>query len=214
MNEKIQDVLTYKQKIFEEITDFASSQVLRDEILYPVLLELKKSPRTILELSELLSKSDKTVYRYINKLETLGLVVQAGKRMEISRNNKIKTHTLYSSSAKIYYDTYFEKEIDDNITDDENAKYYNKIMSTIASLVGQNYSNKKGDNGKLWELNKEISRIKRESFQQLLINANDDTIHTLSFMALKDLIFVIDMIGELSVLRSKNWIEDVASCFK
>ncbi len=48
-------------------------------------------------------KSDKTIYGYLNKLKKANLVMETGKRIITYSESQIKTLTLYSRTAKVFY---------------------------------------------------------------------------------------------------------------
>ncbi|MFX0015872.1 MAG: hypothetical protein ACFE98_14890 [Candidatus Hermodarchaeota archaeon] len=104
------DAITYTQPIMKEITDEATIKLFEDTNLTSVIkfLRTHKVPMTVVDLENAFKnvgekKSDKTIYRYLKKLEDAGLVIQAGKRVFPSDEKKLKTHTLYMRTAKVFH---------------------------------------------------------------------------------------------------------------
>ena len=108
-DDRFQDAVAYSQSLMKEITDEETIQLFKDKNLSRVIefLRTHKGAMTVPELEESFKKigeekSDKTIYRYLKKLEDAGLVIQAGKRVFASET-KVKTQTLYMRSAKVFY---------------------------------------------------------------------------------------------------------------
>jgi hypothetical protein len=132
MNKK-QDVLTYEQPMvkviteedeFEEIVKDDKTgkekkvkrkvvELINDKRLSPIINVLRSGPMTIKEIKmgydDLAGKPKKemTIYRYVKQLEKGGLVVQAGRRVEM---NKTATEILYSRTGKIFYNIDLSKD--------------------------------------------------------------------------------------------------------
>ena len=102
------DIITNKQKIVQVFTESTVEDLLADNNHRNLLHFLFKGPLTVEELEIAFNesgneKSDKTIYRYLNKLKKAGLVIEAGKRIFSDQDNQIKTQTLFSRVAKIIF---------------------------------------------------------------------------------------------------------------
>jgi len=103
-----QDIITNQQKLVQVLSDTSVEEVLDDDNHRFLLHFLVKGPLTVEELKIEFKKSgndksDKTIYRYLNKLKKAGLVIEAGKRIFTDSNNQIKTQTLFARIAKIIF---------------------------------------------------------------------------------------------------------------
>ncbi|MFW9924523.1 MAG: ArsR family transcriptional regulator, partial [Candidatus Thorarchaeota archaeon] len=110
-----QDIITNKQKLVEVFEDNNVEGVLDDDNHRYLLHYLNKGPLTVEELRIAFvksgnEKSDKTIYRYLNKLKKAGLVIEAGKRIFMDEENQIKTQTLFARVAKIIFTPYNKME--------------------------------------------------------------------------------------------------------
>ena len=102
------DIITNKQKIVQVFIEADVEELLSDNNHRSLLHFLFKGPLTVEELEIAFEdsgneKSDKTIYRYLNKLKKAGLVIEAGKRIFSDQDNQIKTKTLFSRVAKIIF---------------------------------------------------------------------------------------------------------------
>ncbi len=72
-------------------------------------------------------KKEMTIYRYVKLLEQGGLVVQAGRRVEMERT---ATEILYSRTGKIFYNVDLSKEY----WETESSKRIIEMMSEVLNL--------------------------------------------------------------------------------
>ena len=112
-----QDIITNQQKLVQVMSDMKVEDVLDDDNHRFLLHFLVNGPLTVEELKIEFKKSgneksDKTIYRYLNKLKKAGLVIEAGKRIFTDKNNQIKTQTLFARVAKIIFTP--QNKIDSN----------------------------------------------------------------------------------------------------
>jgi len=103
-----QDVISIKPKIFKHIETNPFDSVFRDHN-YNFLRSLlrQKGPMTVKDImlefkKDKNEKSDKTIYRYLTKFGDVGLTSKVGKRVIVDDNNKIRTETLYGTSAYLF----------------------------------------------------------------------------------------------------------------
>jgi hypothetical protein len=114
---KVQDVITYDQKIVKKIYDKDVASYFYDQDYGLLLRILRTGPKTIKEIEEAYraegnEKSDKTLYRYIKTLSEAGLAVEAGKRIYTDEENRNKSVSIYIRTAKVFFDATREKEKD------------------------------------------------------------------------------------------------------
>ncbi|MHA1212083.1 MAG: hypothetical protein ACTSSH_06445, partial [Candidatus Heimdallarchaeota archaeon] len=106
---KSQDVIINKEKLVKTIYDLNNARCLQDDKNCELLLNfLLKGPMTFQDIKNAFKevnaeKSDKTVYGYLNRLKKSTLVMEAGKRIITYSESHIKTLTLYSRTAKVFY---------------------------------------------------------------------------------------------------------------
>ncbi|MBN1331009.1 MAG: hypothetical protein JXA54_16170 [Candidatus Heimdallarchaeota archaeon] len=106
---KTQDVILNKEKLVKTIYDLESARCLQDDKNCELLLNfLLETPMTFEDIKMAFKgvnaeKSDKTIYGYLNRLKKSDLVMEAGKRIITYSESQIKTLTLYSRTAKVFY---------------------------------------------------------------------------------------------------------------
>lgn len=148
-----QDVLTYTPpavKVIREEDDFEEVirnektgkdeiikrkvvELINDKKLIPIIEVLKTGPKTIKEIMKEYNlqvkkpKKEMTIYRYVKFLEQGGLVVQAGRRVEMERT---ATEILYSRTGKIFYNVDLSKEY----WESERSKRIIEMMSGVLTL--------------------------------------------------------------------------------
>ena len=148
-----QDVLTYtppavrvitEEDEFEEIVKNEKTgkdekikrkvvEIINDKKLFPIIEVLKTGPKTIKEIMKEYNlqvkkpKKEMTIYRYVKLLEQGGLVVQAGRRVEMERT---ATEILYSRTGKIFYNIDLSK----GYWESDSSKRLIKMMSGVLSL--------------------------------------------------------------------------------
>ncbi|NHJ05687.1 MAG: hypothetical protein EAX90_12755 [Candidatus Heimdallarchaeota archaeon] len=134
---KVQDVKTYDQKLFLIINKREKSAILQDNNYRILIDSIRYKPRTVEEILEHYEdnsnpKSLMTVYRYLRKLIKEDLVVEAGKRILTFKDNRNKTLTLFSSSAKIFYDNTYD-QLSDEISDvrKRECEVYSKMFEIL-----------------------------------------------------------------------------------
>lgn len=106
---RVQDVITYNQKVTQRIKDKEVSKYFYDKDYGLLLTFLRTGPKTIKEIEEAYKaegneKSDKTLYRYIRTLEEVGLAVEAGKRIFTDEENRNKSVSIFMRTAKVFFD--------------------------------------------------------------------------------------------------------------
>ncbi|QEE18074.1 hypothetical protein DSAG12_03912 [Promethearchaeum syntrophicum] len=112
--ESTKDVLTYKQKAVQ-ILSKDELNILLDEHYSKIFTFLRNSPKTVEEILEIfsnstISKSKKTIYRYLNFLTKKNLIHLAGKRVIVQPDQKLSSYNLYIRSSKFYLNQKFISE--------------------------------------------------------------------------------------------------------
>lgn len=132
---KTQDVIINKEKIVKTIFDKKSAKCLSDDKNCQLLLSfLLTGPMTFEDLKQAFKsvqaeKSDKTIYGYLNKLKKANLVMETGKRIITFSESKIKTLTLYSRTAKVFY-------IAIDIDEKKSGVYFKLIGALVCEILG------------------------------------------------------------------------------
>jgi hypothetical protein len=147
---KVQDVITYNQKITINVTDKETAKYFYDKDYGFLLKFLRTGPKTIKDIEEAYladgnEKSDKTIYRYIDKLTEVGLVVEAGQRIFTDEEHRNKSVNIYMRTAKVFHDhsgaVKGESEVDKT---QESTDYYKAFKILLDLLDSElNISEKK-----------------------------------------------------------------------
>lgn len=152
-NKDYKDVISYKQDTYKVLSDEATLKLYGDKNLWPVLKFLRDSgrPMTVKDLEatfkeearftgdKALVKSDKTIYRYLSKLEEGGLVIQAGMRMY---SDKTRAQTLYTRPAKLFLPDYSAAE--NAKTSAKKEKEASRVIKGVEALICNYFGYKKG----------------------------------------------------------------------
>lgn len=208
------DAITYSQPLLKEITDDEIIQLFKDKNISPVIefLRTHKGPMTVTELEEAFKiigeeKSDKTIYRYLKRLEEAGLVIQAGKRVFPSEK-KVKTQTLYMRSAKVFYIVKPEEE-------EEACPEEKKMIEAIGILFGKHMNAKLNSVDCLEKFLIKFKTQLSSSPRAIIQNAEEeitDLLEDLDFECSKSLIETISL---LSLLIDKtDWQKELVNCFE
>ncbi len=214
-----QDAITYSQLLMKEITDEATIKLFKDKNLSSVLgfLRTHKDPMTMRELEENFrkigeEKSDKTIYRYLKKLEKAGLVVQAGKRVFTTNKKKLKTQTLYTRIAKIFFPI-VEPEEREAVSEEESHQK-EKMIEAIGISISKYF------NAQLKSidcLKRFLKKFKYEGSslpRKVLQNAKDEITDLLMDLDWKYIESTVDTISLLAILHEKTeWQKELANCF-
>ncbi|MFX0066212.1 MAG: ArsR family transcriptional regulator [Candidatus Hermodarchaeota archaeon] len=210
----VHDTVTYNQKGLLFIRRKESDSCFDDPKLSKVLILLRKRPMTLIEIKESLEKSDKTIYRYLNKLERAGLVVKAGKRIITTQDNNITTQTLYARTAKVFLPAALYTRIDEKLQEDASSVRPNQVMSIVERLLGQQFKGKKADRGCLYELIKQIDQKKLEYLEKFFNNAEEETIALINEFTEYELEWIVATVGSLAILSEKDWRHAVIKCYE
>ena len=138
-NRNQKDVMMYDQKIILKLNS-QQKDFLLHRIYGIILRSLRDKPRTIDEIANFLeqaniTKSKKSLYRYVNTLVKSGLVVLAGKRITIHEDSRISTLNLYTRSAKFY----FNYNIDINPNDEDYELVKQEFINSVTLFLETSY---------------------------------------------------------------------------
>ncbi len=211
---KFKDAITYSQPLMKEITDLKTIQLFKDENLMCVLKSLRNSSgvMTVRELKDDLKKSDKTIYRYLKKLEDAGLVVQAGKRVFSADERKIKTQTLYMRTAKIFFPVM--KPEDKEECNEEEQYQKGKMIEAIGKMMSKQVKAKLKSveclENFLTKLYSEQSTLPRTIMQ----NTNEEISDLISNLDWKFIESMVETVNLIALLYNTELQEDLFSCFE
>ncbi|MFX0084491.1 MAG: hypothetical protein ACFFAU_02355 [Candidatus Hodarchaeota archaeon] len=211
-----QDAITYEQPLRKEITE-DQIQVFKDKNLYLVLdfLRTNNQPMTVEDLEMNFKKigdkkSNKSIYRYLKKLEDEKLVVQAGKRVYTIKN-KLKTQTLYMRSAKIFFPV--AKPRDDCFSSNEDQTQ--KMIEAIGLLLSKKLNGRLISTECLTRLIKKIQQMQNDLTINLIDDAEEEIaekIKTLDWKHTQSLLAIVSLLTLLS--EEKVLYNDLSSCFE
>jgi hypothetical protein len=155
------------------------------------------------------TKSDKTIYGYLNKLKKAGLVMEAGKRVisDPGRPDKrIRDLTLYSRTAKVFYialETHEDKPV--------KGDYFTIIAKLTRQLLGA----KDIDFDCFGKYYDEFTQQKRKEIEKLNEIDNPIVLDRLSTLDARSAKYIIDTICWLSFIGKKGKVhEELVDCFK
>ena len=209
-----QDIITNQQKLVQVLAEKAVEEVLEDENHRFLLQFLFQGPLTVEELNLAFKKSgneksDKTIYRYLNKLKKAGLVIEAGKRIYTDENNQIKTQTLFSRIAKIIF-TPFNKI-------DKNPDLRRQSLE-ITSLVLKDRLklNSDADLNCLQTKIDNLTQVKNKAIADHFENTeNPELISLIQEMDIHELYPILDLASWIILFNeNQSIINDLTECFK
>ncbi|NHJ46966.1 MAG: hypothetical protein FK733_04180 [Asgard group archaeon] len=137
---KVQDVITYNQKITSNITDKEVAKFFYDKDYGLLLKFLRTGPKTIKDIEEAYrlddnEKSDKTIYRYIKDLSDAGLVVEAGQRIFTDDEHRNKSVNIYMRTAKVFHDNSGAMKGESEIEKTKEKKGYYRAYKILLDLL-------------------------------------------------------------------------------
>ncbi len=213
------DAVTYTPPVLRVIDDEESLKLFIDKNLLLVLKVLReqKRPMTVKDIEAVfkkieMEKSDKTIYRYIAKLEKSGLVVQAGKRIFTDEQHKMKTQTLYSRTAKIFFP---KKSVKMELAEEDRQKKHHMIR-TLRILIGNLFAfkDRKGSEECLDNLTDRIYQRKSELIIELVEASIEELDDLIADLSLDEINSLLDKASLLAILKEKDdWHEELVKCF-
>ncbi len=209
----IQDVIIIEEKFVKRINKIENAKCLTDdkncELLLDFLLEgpmtFEDIKNTFVKVDE--KKSDKTIYGYLNKLKKADLVMETGKRIITYSESQIKTLTLYSRTAKVFYIAIdLEVEGQENISDN----YFEVLSKLICEMMGIEKLDKKCFK-KIYD---EFIIKRRMDIEKLNEIKNPEILNLLATFDSRGTQFVIDSLMWLTYINDKKELYDeMRKCF-
>ncbi|MFW9916221.1 MAG: hypothetical protein ACFFGZ_11495 [Candidatus Thorarchaeota archaeon] len=212
------DAVTYTPPVLRVVDDEESLKLFMDENLLLVLKVLREQKAmTVKDIEKAfkkfeIQKSDKTIYRYIAKLEKTGLVVQAGKRIFTDEQHKMKTQTLYSRTAKIFFP---KKSAKMELAEEDRQKKQH-MTRTLRVLIGNLFAFKerKGSEDCLANLIDRIYERKSELIIELAEASIEELDDLITDLSLDEINSLLDKASLLAILKEKDdWHEELVNCF-
>jgi Fe2+ or Zn2+ uptake regulation protein len=213
------DAVTYTPPVLRVVDDEESLKLFMDKNLLLVLRVLReqKRPMTVKDIEAAfkkieIEKSDKTIYRYIARLEKSGLVVQAGKRIFTDEQHKMKTQTLYSRTAKIFFP---RKSAKMKLAEEDRQKKQH-MTRTLRVLIGNIFAfeERKGSEDCLANLIDTISKRKSELIIEMAEASIEELDDLITDLSLDEINSLLDKASLLAILNEKDdWHEELANCF-
>ncbi|MHA2053070.1 MAG: hypothetical protein ACXAB2_13755 [Candidatus Hodarchaeales archaeon] len=221
------DVIIHQQALLIEITDEKIVKLFQNKNLMSILTLLREEKHlTFREIENKLdalfkqefdgpkeeykSKSSKSVYRYLKELENANLIIQSGKRVKPTAGKKVKSETLYSRTAKIFYPNSSFK------TDSEKEKHRNPVFDQAVEFFLSRLFNKQLKSAELLhELLFRIKMVQVEYSISNLKNADEELVNVVSKLDWKPVNSFIDMVGILALLCDEtDWKAKIQACFE
>jgi hypothetical protein len=212
-----QDAITYTQDLIKEISDSNTIKLFEDKNLMLVLKFLRtKNCMTVKDLEDSFAevgekKSDKSIYRYLKKLEEGDLVVPAGKRVFPGAKKKIATQTLYMRTAKIF----FPIKTPETGASEEEQRQHRKKVEVVGTLISNHFQSKLKSADCLDKLITKISSEKTRLSQKLFQEADTVIASMISELEWNCIVSVLETIGLLVLFDGEtDWQKELANCFE
>ncbi len=211
-----QDAITFEQPLRKEITE-KQNQIFVDKNLFLVLdfLRANNQPMTVEDLEENFKKignekSNKSIYRYLKKLEDEELVIQAGKRV-YPYKNKLKTQTLYMRTAKIFFPVAKPKDqCFDTVTEQKD-----KMIEAIGLILGKQLKGSLKSNQCLKDFISKIYDIQNKLAIRYIDEADEEIAEKIRPLDWDHTQVFLDSIGLLALFSDDNdWFKELKSCFE
>jgi len=211
-----QDAITYNQDLIKEISDLKTIKLFEDKNLMLVLKFLRtKNHLTVKDLEDSFAevgekKSDKSIYRYLKKLEEADLVVQAGKRVFPSDKKKIATQTIYMRTAKIFFPI---KKPETEVSEEQRLQHKKKL-EVIGSIIGNHLRTKMKSADCLDDLITKIYSERMRLSQKLFQEADAKAASLISELEWKCIESLLETMSLLALLGETDWQKELANCFE
>ncbi|MHA2202897.1 MAG: hypothetical protein ACW991_04345 [Candidatus Hodarchaeales archaeon] len=209
MSDTPQDAISFKQK-FVKVLRGKETEVWNDEKLVHLIKILQNGPMTLDEISaeyrlKAEKKSDITLYRYLNKLEKLKLVIPGGKRVSMNEKNQLKSQTLYVRTAKLFFKGDYP-----NLSKNDKSDV---IVRATGLILGQMIKNKKASEDSILNLIEEIENRRINLIEELVKTAGDQLLELLADVDWKDINVLINRVGWLALILEEIWNNKISECY-
>jgi hypothetical protein len=209
-----QDAITQKQELFMEITDETVLSMFKDENLMKILTFLRSTPHMTAKEFETAfeesgeKRSDKSIYRYLKKLERGKLIIQSGKRVFTDKEKRLRTETLYMRTAKIFFPKWKSKK--KSPEDKECSAIYDQALHKLfAKWKERDFSSPEN-------LIKVIQKINEKRFEYstaMMKNADEEEASLVSALNWSSINSLIDTLGLIALLCDEiDWKNEILSC--
>lgn len=209
----IQDVIIIHEKLVKAINKIENAKCLTDDKNCELLLDfLLKGPMTFDDIKKAFmkageKKSDKTIYGYLNKLKKADLVMETGKRIITYSESQIKTLTLYSRTAKVFY---IALDLEGKGDDNQYDEYYKVLSKLICEMKGI----KEIDEKCFKKIYDDFILKKRKDIIKLNEIQNPEILNLLATFDTRGTKFVIDSLMWLIYISDKEELYDeLRKCF-
>ncbi|MBK5113803.1 MAG: hypothetical protein KGD59_07820 [Candidatus Heimdallarchaeota archaeon] len=208
-----QDVIINKEKLVKTIYDLDSVKCLQDDKNCELLLNfLLDGPLTFEDIKDAFKtvnaqKSDKTIYGYLNRLKKANLVMEAGKRIITYSESHIKTLTLYSRTAKVFY-------IALDLSGDENEDKSDDYFNVIGRITCQLLNFKKFDEACFRKIYSEITKKKRIDIEEINNINNPEILDLVATFDVRATKYILDTVCWLAYVGGHPEIyQEMIKCF-
>ncbi|NHJ85949.1 MAG: hypothetical protein FK734_10840 [Asgard group archaeon] len=208
---KTQDVIINREKLVKTIYDNKSAKCLQDDKNCELLLNfLLVGPMTFEDIKNAFKevnseKSDKTIYGYLNKLKKSNLVMEAGKRIITYSESHIKTLTLYSRTAKVFYIS---------LDLDSKKQKPDLYLDVIGKIITQLIDKKKIDEDNFRTFYDKFTQKKRSDIEKFNNIDNPEILDLLASFDVRATKYVIDTLCWLSFIGDNPEVyESFIKCF-
>ncbi len=207
------DIIDFDQISVKFIEDEEAIKFLHNPIYKPVLLILREGTKTAEEIVEELGTKDeyrnisgktpslKTIYRHLNELTKVDLIIQAGVRI-IDRKDEDKppvTQKLFARTAKFFY-------IADKTKKFLEPKKLGKRAEILAKLFALTHKVDKSSVEKLEKLTTELHSFEVEESEKLFKQFPDELAEIAGNLPLEELQYTLeDYIMLKILLQSSNF---------
>ena len=207
-----QDVITYKQKTVVALTEEQVEQLFSDANLSYIIKFLRPGPRTVKELEKDfekkgIKKSDKSIYRYLKNLIEVGMVAKAGKRITSKGAGELQSETIYIRTAKMFLTENLRKKM--NTLDEKAVElFYDTIFSLLAGKFKDKIETDKG-------VDKLINTLETRKFElvnDILGNADEETLCKVNSLDWGLLDYLIEYIGWLALSLEYDVVKEIQNC--
>jgi hypothetical protein len=211
-----QDAITQKQALVFEVTDDNTLELFQDKNLMYILTLLRSTPyMTFKEFEEAFKtkgkeKSNKTMYRYLKRLEEGQLIIQAGKRVYIDENKKIRTETLYMRTAKIFFPKKGKKRESSEEKQDDSDFY-----KALEILLSQKLKMKIKTDGTFKSVVCKLKDSLATFGTDIIKKADQDSAALISSLDWTNINSLLEVVGLLALLTDENtdWRQNILACF-
>ncbi len=206
----VQDIITHKQKPVMVITNGKIIEHLRDENLALVLKLLRKKQMTLLEITDAFArigekKSEKSIYRYLNKLIKANLVIRAGKRISSINEGNLVSETIYSRYASSFIFGVTEKIKEGAIIPE---------FDVARLLLKKFFDDKKGCGICFSDLLNTFDIKKDQYFLDLINEADDETINLYNSLTIEQIRHVMEVVGWIAIALTVDIKDKIKKCYK